>query len=187
MPVPELEEADRGVTAIVEVPDPGTDRPVAWPVVEVVLLVRIGIDQVAVPVGQRWAVDPIDPVDAGGIKIYVRQVPARVPGQRRVGVQVHHPVLELEMSQADVDRQGLGELFAPLKVRTECHAHAVPLTDRDRTLVLLGGDDDPVVEKRLVDPDRLLQEVIVMEAHGNGLDSHGKLLGQVAVRMGVAV
>ena len=172
-PVPELEKADRGIAAIVEVPDPGTDRPVAGPVMKVMLLVGVGIHQVAVPGLEARAVDPVDPVDARWVELDVCQVLARVPGQRGVGVEVNDPVIDLEMSQADVDRQALGKLLAAaLEVRAERGPYSVALAHRDRAGVTLGRDDHPIVEERLVDPDGLLQEVVVVETHRNCFNPH---------------
>ena len=107
---------------------------------KVMLLVGVGIDQVALPGGERRAVDPIDPVNAGGVKLHVRQVLASVPGQRGIGVQMHHPILDLEMSQADVDRQRLREVPARAKYGQKAvrmpyrwHTAIVPVSPWDVT------------------------------------------------------
>ena len=68
---------------------------------------------------------------------------------------------------------GLGELLAAaLEVRAERRAYAVALAHRDRAGVSLGRDDHPIVEERLVDPDGLLQEVVVVETHRNCFNPH---------------
>src|SRR5271166_4395252 len=67
-PVPELEEADRGIAAVVEVPDPGPDRPIAWSMMEVMLLVGVGVHEPVLPCLERRAVHPVDPVDARRVK-----------------------------------------------------------------------------------------------------------------------
>ena len=102
---------------------------------EIVLLVGVGIDQVAMPSLEARAVDPVDPVDALRVQLHVCQVLARVPGQGRVGVEVDDPVLELEVSQPDVDRQGSCEFLtvpleigaeAPCERRSACRLAIVP-------------------------------------------------------------
>ena len=50
--VPELEETDRGIAAVVEVPDPGADWPVAGAMVKVVFCIGVRVRQVAMPIGQ---------------------------------------------------------------------------------------------------------------------------------------
>ena len=63
-PIPELKEANRGIPTVVEVADPGADRPVSWPTVEVVLGIGVGVDQVTLPVGERRTVHAVDSVNA---------------------------------------------------------------------------------------------------------------------------
>ena len=121
------------------------------------------------------ALDPIDSVDAGGVELDVVQVLARVPRERGIGVEVHDPIIELEVGKPDVDRQRLCEALAvPFEVGAKCDADAVPLTDRDRAGVILRGDDNPVVEERLVNPYDLLEEIVIVETDGNRFDFHGE-------------
>src|SRR5208283_3566404 len=145
--VPELKETDGCVTSIVEVSHPRSNRPASRTMIEIVLFIKVGVHQVAMPVFRTGAVDPVDSIDARRVQLDVRQVLARVSGKGCVGVQVHNPVLELEVGQADVDRQTLGELLAAaLKVGTERRSHSIPRADRNRLRVILLSDDDQVVE-----------------------------------------
>ena len=108
------------------------------------------------------------------VELDVRQVLARVPGQRGVGIQVHDPVLELEVSQPDVDRQSLGELLTMFEIWAEGRANAVPRAHCDRGLIALRRDDHPVIKERLVNPDGLLQEVVIIQANAYSFDFHLK-------------
>src|SRR5208283_5689931 len=123
--VPELKETDGCVTSIVEVSHPRSNRPASRTMIEIVLFIKVGVHQVAVPIFRTGAVDPVDSIDARRVQLDVRQVLARVPRKGRVGVQVHNPVLELEVSQANVDRQALRKLLATaLEVWAEHRSHA---------------------------------------------------------------
>src|SRR5208283_673948 len=171
--VPELKETDGCVTTIVEVSHARSNRPASRTMIEIMLFVEVGVSQKCLPRFRTGAVDPVDSIDARRVQLDVRQVLARVPGKGCVSVQMHNPVLELEVSQANVDRQTLGELLAAaLKVGTERRSHAIPRADRNRLCIILLSDDDHVVEEWLIDPDGLLQKVVIVEADTHRFDTH---------------
>src|SRR5271166_3793138 len=66
----------------------------------------------------------------------------------------------------------LGELIAALKVWAEHQTHAIPVADIPRFLIGLLSDHNPIIEQGLVDPDGLLQEVVVMETDRDRFDFH---------------
>ena len=75
--IPKLEETDRGIAAVVEVADPGADRPILGPMVKVVFRVGVGVGQVTLPGFQRRAVHAVDPIDALRVQLHVGQVLAK--------------------------------------------------------------------------------------------------------------
>src|SRR5208283_247586 len=146
--VPELKETDGCVTTKVEVSHARSKRPVSRTMVEIVLFIEVGVSQKCLPRFRTGAVDPVDSIDARRVQLDVRQVLARVPGKGRVGVKVHNPVLELEVSQANVDRQALRKLLTTaLEVGTERRSHTIPRAHRNRLRIILLSNDNEIIEE----------------------------------------
>ena len=170
---PQLEEADRAVSAMLHVGDPRAERPSSRrldqaPPLELDLGIRLEI----VPRGPADAVDPVASIELARVEIHaVEQVP-RALRQHDVRVDMEHPAVQLEVGQAVIDPPGLVEGIAlAIEAAGRQAAHAMPGARPAGPAVLGCRDDDQVVHVRQEERQGLLQVIGVVHADGHSLNS----------------